>query len=218
MCHQAMQEITNADLGANEKVAILRLVNHAVMVTAYGQVHDMFNEATGRVGVSDVENTHIWKTAYYTFIAPLQSGAIAAGAPEPTLECLYDYGKHMGLAFQAADDVLGTFGAQKQSGKSTQDDIREGKITLLAAFMLQRATPEQRQEFASYFGRDLTEKEFAACKKILQTSGAKDFVQTIARQESQKALQALKAAPHAWQPEQVEFLRSLAHYIVQRQA
>lgn len=216
-CHQAIQEIINAPINADKKVAALRVINHAVAVTGFGQVHDMFNEATGRVSMGDVENTHIWKTAYYTFIAPLQAGAIAAGQAESDLECLYNYGKYMGLAFQAADDVLGVFG--DKSGKSTYDDLRDGKMTLLAAFMWQRATLEQKDVFNTCFGRtDFTEKEFIACKKALVQSGARDFVQNIAQQQAKKAVDALDIAPQSWHAEHLQFLRDLANYVVNRTA
>ncbi|HET9411476.1 MAG TPA: polyprenyl synthetase family protein [Candidatus Saccharimonadales bacterium] len=216
-CHMAMQEITDSALPNATKVAILRLLNHAITVTTFGQIHDIYNEASHRATEVDVANMHTWKTAYYTFIGPLQAGALAAGAPQKSLEPLYAYGKYMGLAFQAADDLLGTFGNQKKSGKSTQDDIRDGKFTLLVTHVLTHASPEQKREFMRYLGSPtLTEEETAICKKIMQDVGAEDHVRHVAQKASGLAVKALDDVPASWDKNQLTFLRGLASYVVER--
>lgn len=218
-CHQAMQEITDSPLSDSAKVAILRLVNHAIAVTAYGQVHDIFNEATQRVNEAQVEHTHIWKTAYYSFIGPLQAGAMAAGAPESTLKPLYEYGKHMGLAFQAADDLLGTFGNESQSGKSNADDIRDRKMTLLVAHLRHEATIEQKIAFYDRFTKPtLTDNDIIFCKDLLSQVGAADCVKNLAEKEARLAIDALAGSPANWGSEQLEFLRALASFVTRRSA
>ena len=46
------------------------------------------------------------KTGWYSFITPLQVGAIAAGAPPEQLAPLEAFGRHLGAAFQITDDLL----------------------------------------------------------------------------------------------------------------
>jgi geranylgeranyl diphosphate synthase type II len=43
----------------------------------------------------------------------------------------------VGVAYQVIDDVLGTFGDERQTGKPVTSDLREGKLTVLTAFARQ---------------------------------------------------------------------------------
>lgn len=215
----AMEEITVAPISDQAKVTILRIVNRALRFTDYGQINDIFNEAARSVTTNQVEQTLTWKTAHYSFIGPLQMGAVAAGVPEADTKCLYDYGLHMGLSFQVADDILGTFGNEAESGKSTMDDLREGKITVLVSHALQQATPEQQKELQTYLGKpDLTADEYERCKRIITETGALDYARDMAVRHGEMAVAALNQAPSRWRADKLDFLRSLADYVVTRKA
>lgn len=59
----------------------------------------------------------------------LRSGALAGGLSEPQCASLERFGYHMGVAFQAIDDVLDLVGEAEQLGKDPLADLREGKLT-----------------------------------------------------------------------------------------
>ena len=55
-------------------------------------------------------------------------GAILAGAPDATVGALRDYGRHLGLAFQAIDDLLGIWGdpaTHRQAGRQRPAPAQE---------------------------------------------------------------------------------------------
>ncbi|WP_343238014.1 polyprenyl synthetase family protein, partial [Streptomyces sp. SID2999] len=70
----------------------------------------------------------------------LALGALLGGAPRPVVAALDRAGRHAGVAFQLADDVLGIWGHPEVTGKPVGGDLREGKRTypVLAAL----AAPE----------------------------------------------------------------------------
>jgi heptaprenyl diphosphate synthase len=57
-------------------------------------------------------------------------GALMAGAPEPVVDILAQYGERIGVAFQLADDVLDIASDGRESGKTPGTDLREGVPTL----------------------------------------------------------------------------------------
>ena len=64
------------------------------------------------------------------FAAGTRLGALASGVDEATQQALFDYGMHLGYAFQIADDVLDYSANAEELGKNLGDDLAEGKATL----------------------------------------------------------------------------------------
>ncbi|MFD4791135.1 polyprenyl synthetase family protein [Streptomyces sp. NPDC058459] len=59
----------------------------------------------------------------------LALGALLGGAPRPVADALDRAGRHAGVAFQLADDVLGIWGRPEVTGKPVGGDLREGRRT-----------------------------------------------------------------------------------------
>lgn len=59
----------------------------------------------------------------------LALGAVLGGAPDRTVAALERAGRHLGLAFQAVDDVLGIWGDPAVTGKPVHADLLRGKKT-----------------------------------------------------------------------------------------
>ncbi len=124
------------------------------------------------------ENIARYKTASYSFISPLVMGATLAGAPEEEVQLLHQFAEVLGVGYQLRDDLLGVFGDEEQTGKSTSTDITEGKRTYLIEQFEQCATATQKKQFANIFHKSTaSEEEIVKAKKILLESGAKSRVE-----------------------------------------
>ncbi|MGW0788225.1 polyprenyl synthetase family protein [Streptomyces sp. NPDC002911] len=73
-------------------------------------------------------------------------GALMAGAEEPVVDILTQYGERLGIAFQLADDVLDIASDSHESGKTPGTDLREGIPTLPVLHLRARAAAEGRPE------------------------------------------------------------------------
>lgn len=216
-CHEAFKQVSQLDVADDIKNRATTVLHENLLTTINGQYNDIFNESLRNVGEDQVLRVLTWKTAYYSFLSPLQFGAMLAGAKFEQLEVLKDYSVNSGLAFQITDDILGTFGNEFESGKSAKDDLREGKQTILVAYAMQKATPEQKNRFKNLLGKaNLTDDEHDEAKKIIQQTGALNYAKSLAKKYAQQAAAALSFVPDNWQTEQVDFLRDLTEYIVSR--
>ncbi|MEE1821069.1 polyprenyl synthetase family protein [Streptomyces sp. BE20] len=56
-------------------------------------------------------------------------GAIAGGADPQRAEHLRAFGRHLGIAFQCADDLLGIWGDEQVTGKPALSDLRRRKVS-----------------------------------------------------------------------------------------
>ena len=59
----------------------------------------------------------------------LRAGALLGGADADALDALTEYGRHVGLAFQIADDILNVEGDAQALGKGTGSDRSRGTLT-----------------------------------------------------------------------------------------
>ena len=104
-----------------------------------GQIAELRGPAPGvdpiqhhRAVVSDKTAALIAAAARY--------GGLFAGLPEEQVEALTQYGEHLGMAFQLADDLLDIMA--EQSGKQVGTDLREGVPTLVPLLVQRDHRPE----------------------------------------------------------------------------
>ncbi|MCQ2345950.1 MAG: polyprenyl synthetase family protein [Paludibacteraceae bacterium] len=106
---------------------VLRMFNRMATEICEGQQWDVEMEH-GEWAMKDYLEMIRLKTAVLLANA-LQTGAYIAGADKEQMEALYEYGIHVGLAFQIQDDYLDCYGDPATFGKAIGGDIREGKHT-----------------------------------------------------------------------------------------
>lgn len=114
-----------------EKLAkVLQLFSKMATEVCEGQQYDIDFEQREDVTIADYMLMIRLKTAVLLATA-LQIGAYVAGADDAQQQALYEYGIHLGLAFQIQDDLLDCFGDPKTFGKAIGGDIAENKKTFL---------------------------------------------------------------------------------------
>jgi geranylgeranyl diphosphate synthase type I len=138
------------------------------------------------------------KTARYGFCAPLACGAMLGGADAALLEGLERVGRHVGLAYQLRDDIIGLFGDPGVSGKPSDSDYVQGKrsFPLLAAYA--RATPEAREELELLWALPAGEKDEVAllrARELVEQWGGRQACERVVERASRSALRALRALP-----------------------
>ncbi len=128
------------------------------------------------------------KTAHYSFVAPLLCGAILGGAPGKDIERLRLAGIYLGRAFQIKDDILGIFGNEKITGKSSLDDLREGKKTILIWHAYNHSNGRQKR----YLKKLLTvgkaaRKDLVKVRDIMISGGSLKHARKLASSFHKKA-------------------------------
>ena len=137
-------------------------------------------------------------------------GALAADVKSPTRTAYRDFGRDLGLAYQALDDLLGIWGDAAKIGKSNTSDLVEGKKSLPVLYGLAQNGP-----FATRWDAGpITPEEVPALAAQLETEGARAYTQETAECLTRQALQSLAAA----QPkgEAGEALMELANQLLKR--
>lgn len=133
-----------------------------------------------------------YKTASYSFVGPLTTGAILAEAPESDIDTLKELSIIVGIGYQLRDDIIGVFGDPTVTGKSNVSDIKEGKRTYLVEKFEQLATPQQSKDFFAIFHQpNVGDKQLAIIKNLLVQTGARAAVEQLVEEKRLKALQTV---------------------------
>jgi len=80
------------------------------------------------VDMDTLQYIHTHKTGAMVTVS-VRAGALLSGAGPADMDALSLYGRHIGLAFQIADDILNVEGDRALMGKGTGSDTARGKIT-----------------------------------------------------------------------------------------
>jgi geranylgeranyl diphosphate synthase type II len=189
----AYELILGSSLSADTKVEVARALNNMIFAEAGGELLDTEAVFLPFEGVDTMTIAHL-KTAVYSFVGPLLIAAILAGADNETKHSLEDMGYALGIAYQLADDVLGLFGDEAVTGKSSIGDLKEGKRTFIMQRTFALATSQQLQLLEAVVGReDMTQKQADEVRQIVRDSGAlaetKELMSNYAAQAKAALLQ-----------------------------
>ena len=143
-----------------------------------GQYLDMHAQASAASSPEEALHIACLKTALYSVERPLALGAALAGTDARTTERLCSAGRSVGVAFQLRDDLLGVFGDPAVTGKPSGEDIRNGKLTYLAAMartLAEKAGDVRSQQMLERAVGDpeLSEDDLDRLRQVLEDTGAR---------------------------------------------
>lgn len=158
------------------------------LAAVFGQQLDLIGK------VSDPELTYELKTASYTVSGPLLLGADLAGAKPGLIRALTGYATPAGIAFQLRDDIVGSFGTSKITGKPQGGDLKEGKNTTLVREARRRLRGRDWAAFRAVLGnRRATVTQVRVALRILDECGARAAVETRIEELISEARSHLKS-------------------------
>ncbi len=118
-------------------------------------------------------------------------GAKAGGGTAEQIEKMREFGRALGMAFQIQDDIL-DYTPSSNSGKSTYQDLVEGKITLPLLILLERADDEQRTKILELVGAAAQSEEArAAIVRFVEENDGVGLATIVMRQYIDRALSIL---------------------------
>jgi geranylgeranyl diphosphate synthase type I len=122
-------------------------------------------------------------------------GAILAGAEQGAVAALAEFGLHLGMAFQAVDDLLGIWGRPEATGKPAAGDLREHKKTIPVVIALSSAGPDRDRLEALLSDGGLTEETVAVAADLVERCGGRSGCLQEADRQLDLALGCLHRAP-----------------------
>ncbi len=208
---RAIRVLTDSPGDADRHLDALRVLNRAIDRMLEGQWQDIDFEQRDDVTVDDYLGMVAGKTGALLG-APLEIGALLAGASAEVALGLGRWGEQVGLAFQAHDDYLGTWGDPNQTGKSNTNDILRRKKTLPIVHGLN--DPDAAAIIRRAFDPNAGEPDVDEVIRALELSGAAERCRDQAREYIEAADEILAGLPVT--AETRAELHEIAEYLVER--
>lgn len=203
-----------AILAGDGDIEIIRMASRMVVEMAEGEAREV--EVRGQFDLSLDDHLRIlgMKTAAFVECCCILGGKVADADPA-VVDALAVYGRHLGLAFQIADDVLDFRGNTKQTGKPRGTDFREGLVTLPLIELLGSLEANELRFVRSAFEGHATDGEMETIVRWMNERGALARAIAFAQQHLDVALKALDRLPDS--PHR-ELLKAAGRFVVSRQA
>nr|YP_009297247.1 prenyl transferase [Porphyridium sordidum]AOM66590.1 prenyl transferase [Porphyridium sordidum] len=157
-------------------------------------------------------NEYIEKSFYKTaslIAASCQGAAMLNGVDLEISKRLYNYGKHLGLAFQIIDDILDLVGSVEFLGKSPGSDLKNGNLTAPILFSV-----TENDKISHLIYREFSKKnDIQLAIDLINNSGgilkAKDMA-------SEHVEAALLSIDNLQSSESKKLLQKVAKYTIER--
>jgi len=191
---------------------IMGVIADATNVISEGEVQQMSNAGNSAIDEATYYEVIYRKTAKL-FEAAARIGAMLAAreggvvhgdaksrdtdsSDTDSSDAMAAYGKHLGLAFQIADDVLDYQGDSEATGKNIGDDLAEGKMTLPLIHARDHLNEEQKQLICSAI-KSKSAEHFESILAAVRQSSSLDYSTMQAQEQAELAKQSLAQLPES---------------------
>lgn len=213
----AYKAIHNDDFPSSITLRAAQEFNKGFLEIVKGVIFE--SELMGRDNVTEKEYMEMicGKTAAL-FEKSARLGVILAEGSEEQIENIGNFALNAGIAFQLIDDIIGTFGDSKKTGKPVDSDIKEGKKTILVIKAYEKASETEKKLLNRILGnRDACEEEVEQIREIMKSTNSLIYAQNLAEELFQKSLSYLKNIQDTLNQPYMDYLIEIAKLGIYRE-
>jgi geranylgeranyl diphosphate synthase type II len=192
---------------------LLNVFNRTAQEVCEGQQMDMDFESRSDVRIEEYVEMIRLKTSVLLGCA-LELGAIVAEANADDRQHLYDFGQHLGIAFQIQDDILDLYADPEKFGKQVGGDVISNKKTLLNLKAKELANSAQRELLSQLETEQDLILKVSKTRDLFSDIGARDACEVEMKKHYDFAMNSLKQINVADQNKLS--LIALADFLMQR--
>ncbi|MHA2392069.1 MAG: polyprenyl synthetase family protein [Promethearchaeota archaeon] len=127
------------------------------------------------------------------------------------------YGINLGIIFQIIDDILGSFGNEKLTGKPTDGDIRENKLTALKLTALNSLVGSNKEHLIELLENpNMTKNDVQEVKDLYIEADVVNSCKEMADKYVQEAKNSLDKLKSVISQSEAEFFEDLLTFVAER--
>ena len=165
---------------------LLKLFNSTALEVCEGQQLDMEFENKINIDFDDYIDMITKKTSVL-IASSVKMGGIINELDKDELNCLYDIGLNLGIAFQIQDDYLDLFGDEKIIGKKVGLDVINNKKTALHHLFVNKASKTELSKYQDYILLKNNDEKVEKIKSLLSKNNTDKSLKNLVEDYSNKA-------------------------------
>ena len=194
------------------KLSLVNLVSDLGQMLSVGEIIQLTNISATDFS-EEVYFDVIKKKTAALFAVAAKAGALSVDSSDEYAEKAYTFGEMIGIAFQIKDDIF-DYLSSDEIGKPTGHDMREGKLTLPALYVLNQSNDEALMQLALKIrALEATCDEIAQFTHIVKEKGGIEYAYKVMADYTEKALTILKEISSG---ELQDSLQAYVDYVVAR--
>lgn len=191
-----------------DNLEVVKLLSEVIMDLATGEIQQGINCFDHGISIE----TYL-KKSYYKAASLIANSSKAAGLLSDvsleTAEHLFNYGRHLGLAFQIMDDILDFTSTTDTLGKPTGSDLKSGNLTAPVLFAL-----KEKPYLEALIERKFTQQgDVEQALELIQDSQGIQQARELAAHHAKLAVDHLAVLPAS---ESQQALVNIADYVLSR--
>ena len=191
-----------------DNLEVVKLLSRVIMDLAEGEIRQGLKQFDTTLSLDAYLDKSYYKTA--TLIAnSAKAVGVLSELSEVEAENLYQFGRHLGLAYQVVDDILDFTSSDEVLGKPAASDLRSGNLTAPALYAMQEVP----------YLKALIDREFVepddieqAIELVHSSSGIKQAMD-LANYHGEQAIACLHQLPAS---ESRQALEEISEYVLRR--
>lgn len=202
--------LTNAAL--TENISLVKLVSCLGQKLSEGEIIQLSNTNASDFS-EDVYFDVIKKKTAALFSTAAEAGVRSVETSDEMAEKAYHFGELLGIAFQIKDDIF-DYNHSDSLGKPSGNDMKEGKLTLPALYVLNALNDESMKELALKIrALEATQDEINLFIDYVKRNGGIEYATQVMIDYRNKALALL---PQTASEDLKEALTSYIDYVIER--
>ena len=165
---------------------LLKLFNSTALEVCEGQQLDIEFENKTDIDFDDYVDMITKKTSVL-IASSIKMGGIINELDKDELNCLYDIGLNLGIAFQIQDDYLDLFGDEKMIGKKVGLDVINNKKTALHHLFVNQASKTELSKYQDYMLLKNHDEKVKKIKSLFSDNNTDKSLKNLVEDYSNKA-------------------------------
>ncbi|MDG6099290.1 octaprenyl diphosphate synthase [Alteromonas sp. ZYF713] len=195
-----------------QSMRVMEILSDSTNRIAQGEVQQLMNCNDPDTTEASYFDVIYGKTARL-FEAATQLAAVITGQTAEIEQAMQAYGRHLGTAFQLADDILDYESDSDAMGKNAGDDLAEGKPTLPLLYAMWHAGDDDAALIREAIEKANGLPHLQRIVTVMNDTGALNYTRQKAFEEADMAISALSVLPES---DYKQALIALAHIAVDR--
>lgn len=212
MLVKAFDVLKNTEAGKLK--LLMSLFSKTAIEVCEGQQLDMNFENSETVTVEDYIHMITNKTAVLLGCS-LKMGAVCADAHPDDANHIYEFGKHLGIAFQLMDDLLDAYAEGDTFGKQVGGDIIANKKTFLLLKAFELSGISKKEKLISALKESNPQQKIQSVLSIYDELNIKAFCKLEADKHTKQAIKHLHDIKA--RSDKKMALEEMAHQLLNRQ-